>query len=299
MDMLTAELWPGPDYNAPPRPACILIGGDSPDREQLAAAVARCGGRVAAQIACDGAAEAAVLPGALILDARHDSGALLDAALDMVEAASLRGRPCLVVATLHTIDVVAAHIRDGGLVQLAESGSAPLDEAIDRLLAASGSSQVREGDDSDRRKLEEMREEVGRVARHLAALAGRAFPEQAGSADGSPDRSMIRAILRLRRLREQFFTPELFADPAWDILLDLAGAEGEQRAVAVSSLCIAAAVPPTTALRWISTMTDRGLLVRRSDPRDGRRAFIAMSDDTSRAMFAYLAAASRIMAPVS
>jgi hypothetical protein len=44
-------------------------------------------------------------------------------------------------------------------------------------------------------------------------------------------------------MREQFFGPDLFADPAWDILLDLYAARLEQQRVAVSSLCIAAAVP--------------------------------------------------------
>ena len=54
-----------------------------------------------------------------------------------------------------------------------------------------------------------------------------------------------------------------------------------QHRVPVSSLCLAAAVPATTALRWIKTMTDRGLLTRRDDPHDGRRVFIEMSRPTS------------------
>ncbi len=46
--------------------------------------------------------------------------------------------------------------------------------------------------------------------------------------------------------------------------------------VAVSSLCIAAAVPATTALRWIKALTDRGLFVRAADPQDGRRVYIEL-----------------------
>jgi DNA-binding MarR family transcriptional regulator len=64
----------------------------------------------------------------------------------------------------------------------------------------------------------------------------------------------------------------------------------EGRTVAVSSLCIAAAVPPTTALRWIRTMTERGLFVRHSDPRDGRRVFIDLSDEAAQAMERWFAA---------
>lgn len=87
----------------------------------------------------------------------------------------------------------------------------------------------------------------------------------------------VRALLRARRLRDQMLAHDLFADPAWDILLDLTAAHLEGSKVSVSSLCIAAAVPPTTALRWIQQLTDRGLLVRRADPQDGRRIFITLS----------------------
>ena len=54
------------------------------------------------------------------------------------------------------------------------------------------------------------------------------------------------------------FYESIFADPAWDMLLDLMEAEIEQPRVAVSSLCIAAAVPATTALRWLKTLTEPG-----------------------------------------
>ena len=90
--------------------------------------------------------------------------------------------------------------------------------------------------------------------------------------------SQVRALLRVRRLRDHLVAPDLFADPAWDIMLDLLAARLENSQVSVSSLCIAAAVPPTTALRWIRHLTDRGLLDRHADPKDGRRIFIALSD---------------------
>lgn len=88
----------------------------------------------------------------------------------------------------------------------------------------------------------------------------------------------VRRMLRQRRLREQYFPADLFADPAWDMLLDLYAARLERQPVSVSSLCIAAAVPATTALRWIKTMTDAGLFVREADPLDGRRIFIGLAE---------------------
>lgn len=93
-----------------------------------------------------------------------------------------------------------------------------------------------------------------------------------------PDPQRIRHLISLRRLRDRFFPSDLFADPAWDILLDLAASRLEHRSVSVSSLCIAAAVPPTTALRWIRMMTEQQLLARRADPLDARRMFVDLSD---------------------
>ena len=97
----------------------------------------------------------------------------------------------------------------------------------------------------------------------------------------------VLATIKARRLRARFFSENLFADPAWDILLDLLQAEVLQVRVSVSSLCGAAAVPATTALRWIKTLTDRGLIVRRADPFDGRRVFVELSPNASDAMHRY------------
>lgn len=62
----------------------------------------------------------------------------------------------------------------------------------------------------------------------------------------------------------------------------------------VSSLCVAAAVPPTTALRWIGLLTERGLLVRAVDDADRRRAFVGLSDTAARALGGWLRQARRL-----
>lgn len=105
------------------------------------------------------------------------------------------------------------------------------------------------------------------------------FPSQTEGGSARIDAEQVRAVLRARRLRDQILSPDIFADPAWDILLDLMASHLEGVRVSVSSLCIAAAVPPTTALRWIRQLTESGLLVRHADPADGRRIFIALSSE--------------------
>jgi DNA-binding MarR family transcriptional regulator len=89
-----------------------------------------------------------------------------------------------------------------------------------------------------------------------------------------------RALYRARRARAASFDGHgnLFGEPAWDMLLDLFIAREAGRRVSVSSACIAADVPPTTALRWLSVLERRGLVERQADPIDGRRVYVALSD---------------------
>jgi hypothetical protein len=118
------------------------------------------------------------------------------------------------------------------------------------------------------------------------------FPSSINASTVTADAKTLRDIIKMRRLRERFFNSELFADPAWDILLDLKAAALEHQKVSVSSLCIAAAVPPTTALRWITAMTESGMLERRQDPDDARRVFIVLSDETSAKLDDYFASSA-------
>ena len=104
-----------------------------------------------------------------------------------------------------------------------------------------------------------------------------------------PDPRLVRRIIRQRQLRARFFEGDLFADPAWDMLLDLTAARAEHTRVSVTSLCIASGVPPTTALRWIGQMTEAGLLQRIEDETDRRRAFITLTDKAAEAMARYFA----------
>ncbi len=98
---------------------------------------------------------------------------------------------------------------------------------------------------------------------------------------------MARHIISLRRKRTRYFPGDMFSDPAWDMLLDLYASHYEGPQVSISSLCIAAAVPATTALRWIKTMTDDGWFEREADPLDGRRIFIRLSEQARLLLDAY------------
>ncbi len=139
--------------------------------------------------------------------------------------------------------------------------------------------------------------QVADMAQGLAALADRLVGQSTPA--GEPEFAegdciaFLESQFRIRRLRARHLPGLSLGEPAWDMLLDLAVALFWRRETSVTSLCIAADVPSTTALRWINSMTKAGLIVRRPCHRDGRRSFLAISPETYQAMLALAADALR------
>jgi hypothetical protein len=187
--------------------------------------------------------------------------------------------------------------------------------ALGRLLARMPNMRLRELSEEDRLSLLRLTEQVNEIAQKLERLGDPQddgsvrspstafrFDEEAGGTlrqpgdrlvrsarPPLPDPRLVRRIIHQRQLRARFFDGDLFADPAWDMLLDLTAARVEHTRVSVTSLCIASGVPPTTALRWIGQMTAAGLLERVEDDTDRRRAFIQLTDKAVDAMARYFA----------
>lgn len=101
--------------------------------------------------------------------------------------------------------------------------------------------------------------------------------------------SHAKRLYAARRRRDRAFAGyDLFGEPSWDILLDLFIAGEERNLIGVSSACIAACCPPTTALRWLGLLLDQGLIVRTDDPDDARRVNVALSATGMQLMQGYL-----------
>jgi DNA-binding MarR family transcriptional regulator len=141
-----------------------------------------------------------------------------------------------------------------------------------------------DADQSNSHQTERLRELLGSALRTVDELTE--VPVVLTSEQPISERE-IRALLKLRRNRDRFFDGDLFADPAWDIFLYLYAAALGQFRVSVGSLCAGAAVPATTALRWIKHLEQKGMIVRRADPIDGRRQFLTLSKEAAEAMTAY------------
>lgn len=88
----------------------------------------------------------------------------------------------------------------------------------------------------------------------------------------------IDAILRARQLRSHYLGTDLFADPAWDMLLQAYGCHLKQVRISVSSLCDASGVPLSTGLRWLAKLQEDRLLEREDDPLDNRRTWVKLSE---------------------
>ncbi len=102
--------------------------------------------------------------------------------------------------------------------------------------------------------------------------------------------SRLSKLIRARRARDRYLGPMLFADPAWDILLEAYAAHLAGRPVSVTALCDAAAVPTTTGLRWLRKLEEDELLVREPDARDKRRSWMKLSAAAADAMKRYFEA---------
>ena len=99
---------------------------------------------------------------------------------------------------------------------------------------------------------------------------------------------VVSQIICARQKRATVFSPTLFSDPAWDILLALFLTELRQQKVATTELAILTSIPLTTALRWIEALEQKGWLRRLPDASDQRRTFVELSARGASAMHAWV-----------
>ncbi len=262
----------------------------------------------------------------VMMDCLPASGGGLDARtmaaltrLDMRVAKS--GAHLIVTTSMEALDDVFAALDQSGAQILVEPSRAERVVAVGRvmsLVATGASRRVREMSEQDRTALIHLSQQVDAIAQQLDRIsnlkerhdgrlsdAKRGYDAGAGGDTGAafsfaeharkakapdlPDPRAVRRVIAAREARARFFNADLFSDPAWDMLLDLTAAHAENARVSVTSLCIAARVPATTALRWVNQMVDCGIFERVADDLDRRRAFIRLSNGSVDAMSRYFA----------
>jgi DNA-binding MarR family transcriptional regulator len=259
------------------------------------------GQRVGARLSLANATERLRLQGAAAavwIEIDRDYGTPMDELLTLVSNDVADGRYAAVVSTTAALlDPLAARLETAAVELIVDADEAERIAALAIAIARQGlpHSAFDIASDKNAERLRQLSDEVSRIAATLARLS-----TGPGATAQPPDRAptgavppltadTVRNVIRARRLRTRYFSQELFADPAWDMLLDLLQAEIAQLRVPVSSLCIAAAVPATTALRWLKTLVAQGLFIRRADPHDGRRVFVELAPEASHALRRYFA----------
>lgn len=95
---------------------------------------------------------------------------------------------------------------------------------------------------------------------------------------------LARLMLWCREVLEREVATDLFADPAFNILLTLYVSQAEGKDVSTSNACTASGVPTTTALRWINALARRGMVHKRSLPSDRRFTYLELSAETTAAL---------------
>lgn len=250
------------------RPTALVLGA-ADARVHLAAAAVRAGVEMAAQGDWPDAASFGATGAQLVIAALDDlSGETLYDAIDRLGHVPETEFGLIVTLTENQIDAVAPSLLARRITLLCDPQPADLAAAIAQAVVARPEPVA----DALPTTVADQRSDYGLPAE----------PVQVSAAD-------VRKAIRARRLRNRPFPDVLFEDPAWDMLLDLYAAHLERAQVSVSSLCIASAVAPSTALRWIGRMTEDGLFVREPDPFDRRRAFMALSETALDRMNRYFA----------
>jgi DNA-binding MarR family transcriptional regulator len=96
-----------------------------------------------------------------------------------------------------------------------------------------------------------------------------------------------RGMLESRRRRVAIFGPQIFAEPAWDMLLILYLSGGGRRQTQ-TSLGELSGASRSTAMRWIDYLACRDLVRREEHPTDKRRNFVSLTEKGRNLLDLYL-----------
>ena len=127
-------------------------------------------------------------------------------------------------------------------------------------------------------------EERCSLSQAIQLIAGRTRPQATSQVDRTALAHFMARTRALRMKRNTVIGAPLFRDPSFDMLLELFAIDQRGLRISVSSLCCAAGVPMTTALRHLHQLERYGLLVREGDLHDNRRSYVRPTSKTIAAL---------------
>ncbi|MEM1132081.1 MAG: hypothetical protein AAGH53_04025 [Pseudomonadota bacterium] len=91
------------------------------------------------------------------------------------------------------------------------------------------------------------------------------------------DIDIAKFIRAMRRKRDDAFSDGYFADPCWDILLELYVSYASGEELSTSYIGYPAHIPLTTGLRQLDILQSDDLIYRRKDSEDARRTIVGLT----------------------
>lgn len=154
--------------------------------------------------------------------------------------------------------------------------------------------KVTESDEGHREELMALRLPIRLTQNELSDLASKIEKLQSSEArhnlpDHFSDKQSIafanaRIFLRIYGRRDSSFPLGNFADPGWQLLVDLFVHQASGKQINVSSACIGSRAPSTTALRYIAEYIEKGILVRTPCEHDQRVSWLSLSENAQAAL---------------
>ncbi|WP_300973148.1 MarR family transcriptional regulator [Sphingomonas sp. LHG3406-1] len=90
-------------------------------------------------------------------------------------------------------------------------------------------------------------------------------------------RRLAQSEINIRRARLSYFSPALFGEPAWDILLLLYTHDDAAAPLTTSQLSELTAVPLTTAIRWLDYLESSAFITRERKLSDRRSVCVELT----------------------
>lgn len=123
------------------------------------------------------------------------------------------------------------------------------------------------------------RMQIASISRILSNL----LEPEGGTRDIRPWRRKSNAMAAAKAIRSNFVEREQLlpflpsCNPGWRILIELYIADGENEPLAISDIGHVSAIPIATTLRWLTLLSEHGLLDRTPDANDRRRHWLNLT----------------------
>jgi len=130
-------------------------------------------------------------------------------------------------------------------------------------------------------------DEARQIAHFLSLLLGRrefaSGEEEEGERRDAAGRTRLiaraKAVLMERKRRERLFSPVLFGEIGWEMLLWLYVTEDQGERQTIGRLASLVGAPHTTAIRWIGYLEKEALIEKVPHPTDRRTVFVHLLDE--------------------